>query len=308
MNKVIKYIKNPDKFLLSLINKGYFKMLPDSLYLKLKYRLIMGERLNLKKPITFNEKMQWLKLHDRNPLYTLLADKYESKNYVSKIVGESYVIPLLGVYDNFESIDFSSLPNKFVIKPTHTSGDVIICKDKQNLDYNRMQEIANGWLKKDYYKCNREWPYKNINRKIIVEEFLGSGALIDYRIWCFNGKAKYIYQYINEAPDDGSKPEPTHCNIYDTDWRLVPFHQAFKPTQKKYKKPDYIDTMIELAEKLSNKIPFLRVDYYYVDNRIYIGELTFFPGAGLSKFHPNEYDKIVGDMIFLPAHNKKTRG
>ena len=194
MKKIIKYIKHPSNVIVYLMNKGHFKWLDDKTYLKIKYRIIMNKKLNLEKPQTFNEKLQWLKLYDRNSEYTKMVDKYEAKKYVANIIGEEYIIPTLGVWDKFEDINFERLPNQFVLKPTHTSGNVFICKDKNNIDYGKLKTEIKKWMKRRYYYFHREWPYKNVKPRIIAEQYMEdeSGELIDYKIYAFNGKCDYV--------------------------------------------------------------------------------------------------------------------
>ena len=195
MNKIISYIVEPKKIILYLMNKNYLSFIPDETFLKMKYKLMMGKKLDLENPKTFNEKLQWLKLHDRNPEYTKMVDKYEAKEYVANIIGKEYIIPTLGVWDKFDDIDFDALPNEFVLKPTHTSGNVFICKDKSKIDYKKLKKQVNKWLKRDYYKIHREWPYKNVKPRIIAEEYMENKdhtSIKDYKFYCFNGQADYV--------------------------------------------------------------------------------------------------------------------
>lgn len=303
ISKVYDCLVNPKKIILSLMSKNVFFFLPDKIYLKIKFRLLFDQKLNLDNPKTFNEKLQWLKLYDRKPLYTKMVDKCEVKDYVANIIGEEYIIPTYGVYDNFSDIDFLSLPQKFVIKTNHDSGGIIICSDKKKFDIDYARKKINKSLKNKYYYFHREYPYKNVKPKILIEKYLGSD-LIDYRFYCFNGKVKLIYQYVNESCEDGSKPEPQHCNIYDEKWNLLPFRQAYPPSSKKYDKPKQLNEMIKLSAKLSKKTNFLRVDFYVIDEKIYFSELTFFPGAGFSKFYPKEKDYEIGSWLKLPNKEK----
>lgn len=293
-NKIISIIKNPRIIFVKLDKKRIFKM-SDKEYLKILYKKVFDKKLNLKNPKSFNEKMQWLKLYDRNPEYTKMVDKYEAKKYVSKIIGEEYIVPTLGIYEHFDEIDFDKLPNQFVIKCTHDSGGVFICKEKEKFDIKYVKRKIEENMKKNFFYDFREWPYKNIKPRIIVEEFIGEN-LIDYRFYCFNGKAKLIYMYINES-NSIEKPEPLKCNIYDTSWNLQKFHQNSLPTEEKYECPKQLKEMIEISEKLSKDTKFLRVDLYIKDDNILFGELTFFPGAGFSKFYPEEEDLRMGEKL-----------
>ena len=301
MNKIIKYIKKPSNVLLYLMNKNFFKWIPDEKYITIKYKLEMNQKLNLKEPRTFNEKLQWLKLYDRKPEYTKMVDKYEAKKYVANIIGKKYIIPTLGVWDKFEDIEFDKLPKQFVLKPTHTSGNVFICKDKEKINYKQLRKMINKWLKRDYYLVHREWPYKNIKPKIIAEQYMvdDSGMkLKDYKFFCFNGIAQTILVCSNR---NGSFK---NTNFYDINWNLQPFtREKHKNSNEQIKKPKNLDEMITVAEKLSKDIPFVRVDLYEINGKVYFGELTFYPSSGFEGFEPEEWDKKLGDMLELPTKN-----
>lgn len=301
MNKIIKYIKKPSNVLLYLMNKNFFKWIPDEKYITIKYKLEMNQKLNLKEPKTFNEKLQWLKLYDRNPEYTKMVDKYEAKKYVADIIGQEYIISTLGVWDKFEDIEFDKLPKQFVLKPTHTSGNVFICKDKEKINYKQLRKMINKWLKRDYYLVHREWPYKNIKPKIIAEQYMvdDSGMkLKDYKFFCFNGIAQTILVCSNR---NGSFK---NTNFYDINWNLQPFtREKHKNSNEQIKKPKNLDEMITVAEKLSKDIPFVRVDLYEINGKVYFGELTFYPSSGFEGFEPEEWDKKLGDMLELPTKN-----
>lgn len=301
MNKIIKYIKKPSNVLLYLMNKNFFKWIPDEKYIKIKYKLEMNQKFNLKEPRTFNEKLQWLKLYDRKPEYTKMVDKYEAKKYVANIIGKKYIIPTLGVWDKFEDIEFDKLPKQFVLKPTHTSGNVFICKDKEKINYKQLRKMINKWLKRDYYLVHREWPYKNIKPKIIAEQYMvdDSGMkLKDYKFFCFNGIAQTILVCSNR---NGSFK---NTNFYDINWNLQPFtREKHKNSNEQIKKPKNLDEMITVAEKLSKDIPFVRVDLYEINGKVYFGELTFYPSSGFEGFEPEEWDKKLGDMLELPTKN-----
>lgn len=302
-NKVIKYIKKPSKIILYLMNKGMANFIDDETYLKVKYYLIMGNKLNINNPKTFNEKLQWLKLHDRNSKYVKMVDKYYAKNYVSNIIGDEYIIPTLGIYDTFEEINFNELPNEFVLKPTHTSGDIFICKDKNKIDYNKLRKKIKRWLKRNYYLLHREWPYKNIKPKIIIEKYMkmeNKEELIDYKFMCFNGKVKCSFVCLDRNSQEGLK-----VDFYDLEWRKMPFQRHYPNSNTTLKKPKNYELMVELSEKLSKNIPFVRVDFYEINDKLYFGEMTFFPGAGFEEFTPEKYDEILGDMLELPIEKRK---
>lgn len=279
------------------ILKKVSHLISDKTYIKIKYFMKFKKRINLKKPETFNEKLQWLKLNDRKEIYSRMVDKYEAKKIIKETVGEKYVIKTLGIYNNFDEINFDELPNKFVIKCTHDSGGVFICNNKENFDIEYVKKQITLKMKNNFYYSFREWPYKNVKSRIIIEEFIGNN-LTDYRFYCFNGKVELIYMYINENQDI-DKPEPTKCNIYDINWNLQNFHQNSLPTKEKYDCPKKLKEMIDIAEKLSNKTKFLRVDMYIKNDNILVGELTFFPGAGFSKFHPEYIDLELGKKLNL---------
>ena len=234
-----------------ILDNYVLRFLDDKTYLKIKYRHIMKQKLNLDNPQTFNEKLQWLKLYNRKDIYTTMVDKYEAKKYVANIIGEEYIIPTLGVYEKFDDINFEELPDKFVIKCTHDSGGIVICKDKSKFDYKNAKKMINESLKRNFYYPGREWPYKNVKPRIIVEKFIGED-LTDYRVYCFNEKSKYVYMYLNSNNED-RKPEPENCNIYDMNWNLQKFHQNSLPKKEKYNKPKQLEKMQELAEKLARK-------------------------------------------------------
>lgn len=261
----------------------------------------MKKILNLKNPKTFNEKLQWLKLYDRNPKYTTNVDKYKVREYISDKIGDEYLIPLIGVWNNPDDIDFDTLPKKFVLKCNHNSGKgLIICKDKSNLNLDKTKKELKNALKEDYYMRSREWPYKNVPRKIICEEYLGENPN-DYKFFCFNGKVEYILVCSDRF--DSIKE-----TFFDRNWNVAPFKRPNIEIDDKIKKPINFNKMIELSEFLSKDIPFLRVDFYEVDNEIYFGELTFYTASGFSPFEPNDWDYKLGDLIELPENKNNREG
>jgi hypothetical protein len=274
------------------------RFMPDEIYLKLLYKHKTGKKLNLKNPHTFNEKLQWLKLHDRNPLYTTMVDKYEAKKYVANIIGDEYIIPTLGIWDNFDDIDFDKLPKQFVLKCTHDSGGLVICKDKSKLDVDAARKKINRCLKKNYYYHSREWPYKNVKPRIIAEKYMTdeSGTeLKDYKVFNFNGQPKFI------QVDYGRFVEHKR-NLYNTDWQYI--DAAIKyPSDKtvSIKKPDSLDEMLEFSRRLSQGLPFLRTDFYSIEDKIYFGELTFYHGSGMEQFRPEQFGVDVGLWLKLPG-------
>ncbi len=272
--------------------------IPDKIYLKILYYNTIGKKINLKKPQTFNEKLQWLKLYNRNDLYTVMVDKYEVKQYVKNVIGDEYIIPTIGVYSTFDEIDFDKLPNQFVIKCTHDSGGVIICKDKEKLNIIEARKKINKCLKTNFFYCGREWPYKNVKPRIIVEELINdhrNDDLNDYKFMCFNGKVRCSFVCTERRSLEGLK-----VTFFDIDWNKMPFERHYPSSSKKIDKPKNYAKMIELAEKLSRDIPFARIDFYEANEKIYFGEITFFPGSGLEEFSPEIWDYTLGSWISLP--------
>lgn len=289
-----KFFKTYQKVLIHLDNYGIIR-LSDKKYIKLRYEVVMDKNLNLEKPQTFNEKLQWLKLNDRKDIYTIMVDKYEVKKYVENIIGKEYIIPTLGIYERFDDINFDELPNQFVLKCTHDSGGIVICKDKRNFNKEFAKEKLNKHLKKNYYYAAREWPYKNVKPRIIIEAYMkeeGKDELTDYKLMCFNGKVKCSFVCLNRNSIEG-----LNVDFYDINWNKMPFERHYPNSKIILEKPQNYDLMIKLAEKLSKNIPFLRVDFYEINNKIYFGELTFYPGAGLEKFRPESWDQTLGEWI-----------
>ena len=281
------------------MNSELLKFLPDKMYLKLRYFYNFHKKLDIKNPKTFNEKINWLKLYDRKEQYTKMVDKYEVKKYVSNIIGEEYVIPTLGIYDRFDDINFEKLPNQFVIKCTHDSGGLVICKDKNNFNKENARKKIEKSLKRNYYYHAREWPYKNVKPRIIVEKYMEDSKteeLRDYKFFCFNGVPKMMFI----ATDRGI--HKTKFNFYDLDFNLLPFKQHYPNDIRKIDKPVNFEKMIELSKKLSVNIPLVRVDFYEVNGKIYFGELTFSHFSGMMPFEPEEWDEKLGKLIELPKN------
>lgn len=273
----------------------------DRMYLKRAYKKRFGRRLNLRKPKLFTEKMQWLKLYDRNPLYTRLADKYEVREYIAGIAGGDYLIPLIGLWDSFEEINTADLPEQFVLKCTHDSGGLIICTDKKEFDAVAAKAFFKRRLEDNIYWVNREFCYKNIKPRIICEEYKvdESGVeLKDYKVYCFNGIPKYILVIFNRF--NGLRK-----NVYDAGWEFIPvaLTDPFDDTVT-FDRPAAFDEMLCVASKLAKDIPFVRVDFYIADKRLYVGELTFYPNGGHTRFKPPEYDAIFGACLTLPGKRR----
>ncbi len=258
--------------------------------------------MNLDNPKTYNEKLQWLKLHDRKPEYSRMVDKAGAKKYVASIIGEEYIIPTLAVYDRVEDIDFDALPNQFVLKCTHDSGGIVICKDKATLNKKAALRTLKKGLKTDYFYQNREWPYKNVRPRIIAEKYMSNNPnmpeeeLSDYKWFCFDGEPKVMFI----ATDRYNPKEETKFDFFDMDFNHLPFTNGHPNTTKKIGKPVGFETMKDLAAKLSKGMPQVRVDFYDVGGHIYFGELTFFHWSGMMPFTPNEWDYKFGEWITLP--------
>lgn len=271
--------------------------LPDEYYLKLLYRMHIGRKLNLSNPITFNEKLQWLKLYDHRPEYTMMVDKYLVRKYITETIGEEYLIPLIGVWDDPADIDFDALPNQFVLKCNHNSGTgMCICKDKANLDIDKVRMGLIKGLEEDYEKYNREWPYKNVARKIICEKYMEdeSGELKDYKFMAFDGDVKCSFVCSDRFSNDG-----LHVTFYDNDWKMMPFERHYPRATTPHPRPLCFEEMKELAAKLSKGMPFVRVDFYEIQGKPYFGELTFYPGSGFEEFSPESWDYTLGSYINL---------
>ncbi len=306
LNKFIKYIIASSDWEEQIVrsvketgseetNKKYGYWTDDRKCAERWMRERVGYDPDLDHPKTFNEKLQWLKLNDRNPYYTKLVDKYAVKEYVSNLIGEEYVIPTLGVWDDFEQIDFESLPDQFVLKCTHDSGSSIVCQDKKCFDYKKAREKLNKCLDRNFYYTGREWPYKDVKPQILCEKYIGgqqSEELLDYKIMCFNGCAKCSFI----CSDRGNELK---VNFYDREWNPMPFWRHYKKADREFPKPSKYENMIALAERLSGGLKFVRVDFYNIEGVIYFGELTLYPGNGFEEFHPVEWDEILGNWMEL---------
>ncbi|MCM1139121.1 MAG: glycosyl transferase [Ruminococcus flavefaciens] len=297
MQSIKTYIQKPG-MLFSGIIVNLLWWLPDSIYLKLLYRALLGKKLNLSNPVTFSEKQQWLKIHNRIPLMTTMVDKIGVKSYVANKIGKQYIIPTLGIYDRFEDIDFESLPDSFVIKTTHGGGNtgVVVCKDKHSFNYDEARRKITRSLKANSYIHGREWPYKDVEKKIIIEEMLpldNKGDLTDYKFFCFNGLVDCVMICI-ERNISGVK-----YFYFDKDWKLLKIntYSKYATTDFTLPKPHNFKKMIELASILSRGFPFVRVDLYNVNGNIYFGEFTFFHDAGFCKNLLPEAENRFGKLL-----------
>lgn len=274
------------------------KLIPDRYYLQILYKRVFGKPLNLKNPQTFNEKIQWLKLHDRKPIYTKMVDKYEAKEYVANIIGSEYIIPTLGVWDKFDDIPFSELPDQFVLKCTHDSGGLVIVRDKNEFDKIEAKKKIEKCLKNNFYWQGREWPYKNVKPRIIAEQYMEDSIthdLRDYKFFTFNGVPKALF-----IATERSGSNETKFDFFDMEFRHLPFTNGHPNADICPSKPETFEEMKILAEKLSQNIPHLRVDFYEVNGKAYFGELTFSHWSGLKQFDPEKWDSIFGSWIELP--------
>lgn len=276
----------------------------DETFIKIKYKEGTGKKLDLANPVTFNEKLQWLKLYNRQPLYTRLVDKYRVRDYVTERIGEEYLTKLYGVYDDFEKIDFSKLPKQFVLKCNHDCGSIYICKDKEKLNKPVLGKKMNRALSRNYYWVGREWPYKNVVPCIVVEELLIDDKhedLKDYKFFCFGGRVKALFV----ASDRQNKITETRFDFFDEYYNHLPIKNGHPNAEVLPEKPQSFELMINLAEKLSEGIPFVRVDFYDVNGRVYFGEMTFFHWGGCMPFDPPEWDERFGEWIVLPEKKKE---
>ena len=323
MNKYLRFLVDKDFRFHYMSAKGFYNSIPDDKFLKKKFKITLGRELNLENPETFNEKLQWLKLYNRNPIYTTMVDKYEAKKYVADIIGEEYVIPTYGVWDKFEDIDFNSLPEQFVLKCTHDSGGLAVCRDKSKFDIKKARKKINKSLKRNYYWGNREWAYKDVKPRIIAEKYLTSSdgtvldttkssvtcaelqkvhGLLDYKFMCFDGVVKAMLLDIGIIGGGTGHAEEYYRNVYDRDGNLLPMRETRENYPIAVELPNNLQKMIEIAEKLSAGFAHLRVDLYSLDNgEIKVGEFTFYHGSGLSNiFIPEEWDSIFGSWLTLP--------
>ncbi|WP_291237243.1 ATP-grasp fold amidoligase family protein [Frisingicoccus sp.] len=273
------------------------RFIPDSIYIQIYYFAHFKKFCDLKKPSTYNEKLNWLKLHDHNPLYPTLVDKYEAKEYVARIIGNEYIIPTLGVWDTFDDIDFEKLPNQFVLKCTHDSEGLVIVKDKKKLDKNAAKEKIEAALKQNFYYIGREWPYKDVRPRIIAEQYMEDhvdGELRDYKFFCFGGEPKAMFIASDRASDH------VKFDYYDLKFNHLDIKQKYPHAQEALRKPVTFEKMIDFSKILSKGFPHVRVDFYEVDGHLYFGELTFYHFSGFMPFEPDRWDKVFGDWLKLP--------
>ena len=304
IKKINNFLKNPRRiFYIAIIELNRYnpKLISDKLCIKANFYLRLGYELNLKHPTTFSEKLQWLKLYDRRPEYTKMVDKYEAKKYAASVIGEEYIIPTLGVWDRAEDIEWDRLPDQFVLKCTHDSGDLIICKDKSKLDKENAIKKLNEGLKRDYYMVWREWPYKNVPRRVIAETYIepqpDTKDLPDYKFFCFDGVVKAMFV----ATERQNPNEEVKFDFFDENYNHLPFRQGHDHAKVLPSKPRNFELMKQLASQLSNNIPQVRVDFYDLGDKVLFGEMTFFHFSGMVPFEPYDWDKYWGTLISIPS-------
>lgn len=300
VRKLFELIAHPRLLFGTII---YFtpKLWSDEFVIRYNFKTNMGYELDLEHPQTFSEKLQWLKLYDRRPEYTRMVDKYAVKEYVAAKLGEEFIIPTLGVWNRVEDIEWDKLPNQFVLKCTHDSGGLVICRDKTKLN----KEVAVRKLKKsmssNYWYHNREWPYKDVPRRIIAEKYIepmpNHDDLPDYKFFCFDGKVKALFV----ATDRQKEGEDVKFDFFDADFNHLPFKQGHENAKVAPAKPKNFELMKKAATQLSKGYPQVRVDFYEVGDKVLFGELTLFHFSGMTPFRPAEWDKVFGDMLTLPG-------
>lgn len=298
-NKIKNYFQDANYRFIINDGLGLYRFMNDKEYLERKFYVKLGYKLDLSNPKTYNEKLQWLKLFDHRKAYTMMVDKYAVKQFVANTIGAEYVIPTISVWDKPEDIDFSTLPNQFVLKVTHDSGGLVICKDKKKLDIDKTRKKLKNSLARDYYLIHREWPYKNVRRRIICEYYMEdkkTAELRDYKFFCFDGVPKALY-----IAQDRQKAEETKFDFFDMEFNHLPFINGHPNADTLPQPPVSFELMKELAKKLSKGIPHVRVDFYEVNGKVYFGELTFAHMSGFASFEPFEWDEIFGSWINLPS-------
>ena len=292
------YIEHPIKSIfLALRQRNLTNWIPDSIYLKMMYRLSFGKKLNLKNPRTYNEKLQWLKLNDRRPEYVEMVDKYLAKKYIGKKIGDEYIIPILGVWDKFEDIEFDSLPNEFVLKCTHDSGGLVICRDKHQFDLNAAREKINRCMKRNYFFLGREWPYKKLKPRIIAEVYMKDSCesvLTDYKFFCFDGVPKIMYSSKDKASDP-------RTDFFDMNYNHINMKMRDPNADALPLIPQNFELMKKISSILSTGYPHLRVDFYEVNGKLYVGELTLYHCSGFAPISPPEKALEMGSWINIGA-------
>lgn len=299
----VRFVSDADYRFKILAAKGKYNDMPDEEYLCRLYKATFGKTLNLKEPKSFNEKLQWLKLYYRRPDYTMMADKFAVRPYIAGKIGEEHLVPLLGVWDTPDDIDFDALPDQFVLKCNHNSGlGLCICKDKSKLDISRVKTELRKGLEEDYSAVSREWQYRDIPRKIMCEKYMKdekqteTTGIINYKVSCFNGIPKYIYVSRNV---EGKKND--RLSLLTPEWENAPFsHGRYLPFDEIPPKPVNYEKMLEYSKILSRDIPYVRVDFYEIDSQLYFSELTFTIASGFTRYNPEGSDELIGSWLTLP--------
>lgn len=298
-------IKKPSSLFVMLGDRGLLNWIPDNIYIYIYSSLSLGYRVDLKNPRTFNEKLQWLKLYDRKPVYTRMVDKYAVREIIAEKIGEEHLIPLVGgPWNSVEEIDFDALPEQFVLKTTHDSGGVVICRDKGSFDIEAAKAKLTKHLKRKYYYGKREWPYKNVSPRIIAEQYMedkAGTALMDFKFFCFNGEPKVMYMSRDRAEN------PT-TDFFDMDFNHLDMRMHDPNSEQIPEKPANFEEMKKFAAILSKDIPHLRVDFYSINGKTYVGELTFYHNSGTTHIYPREWETIWGDWLELPQIPAESQG
>lgn len=295
---LLRFLTIADYRFCVMADQGWMGHVPAEEFVRRTYRWHLKKELNLESPAAYTEKLQWLKLYDHRPEYTKMVDKYEAKQYVAQRIGSEYVIPLLGVWECAEDINFDSLPEKFVLKTTHDSGGIVICKNKQELNIAAARKKLRHFLKREYYRYNREWPYLHVKHRIIAEQYMEDqhhGELRDYKFFTFGGEPKVLF--IVQGRGEGQR---IYADCFDMAFNHLPFSINHPMAPVPPERPACFEEMKRLAALLSEGTPQLRVDFYEADGRVYFGEMTFFHCSGLAGFHPAKWDQIFGDWVTLP--------
>lgn len=292
-NIILKILKQPEKLIYGMERLGLLDWLPDEPYIKITYRLAFGRKLNLNNPKAFTEKINWYKLNYRNPLMRKCADKYDVREYVESKIGTAYLNDCLGIWNNAEEIDFEALPTEFVLKPTNGSGDVVICKDKQKINWNEAKKMLSQNSKRHFSSKTREWAYYGLPYRIIGERLIKSSdenQIKDYKFFCFNGKPKFLFV----ASERGTAN--LKFDFFDTEWKWLPITNAHEHSTG-LQKPEHFEEMLQIAAKLSEDFPHVRVDLYEEEGRVFFGELTFYHFGGFTRFEPDKWDFKLGEFF-----------
>ncbi len=302
MNKIKRFLLDKRFRFNVLVARNLLFWKSDSSIVKKQYYNAFGKRINLDNPQTFNEKLNWLKIYDRKPIYTQMVDKFEAKKYFADTIGEQYIIKTIGVWSRFEDIDFNKLPNQFVLKTTHDSGGVVICRNKATFDIKFAKKKIKRSLKRNYYYLSREWPYKNVKPRIIAEEYMqdrNQKVLPVYKIFNFNNGSCILQAIQND------KTKEERIDYFDEKWELLNIRQNYKTSDKPLEKPKTFDKMLKAAKLLSAGFAFLRTDFYEINGKMFFSEFTFYSDAGMAKFEPEEWDYKLGERINLPKKDEK---